>query len=767
MDVCHVYEFGPFRLDAQKKTLSRGTELLTLTPKVFETLVLLVENRDRALSKDELMAKLWTDSFVDEANLSQNIFVLRKALGENAQDQRYIVTVRGTGYRFAEAVRELPTVSSTSGSATESDAQREPRIPASGRRLLVGALGLVVLAAALVGAVMYRRLRRPVLTNKDTIVLSDFDNRTGDPIFDGTLKQALTIQLEQTPFLNLLSDQRVSATLKLMNRPDGEHVSRNVALEVCQRTNSKAVVSGAIAALGHEYVVSLEALNCRENGEVFGSQQVHAANKEGVLDALSAASSGLRRELGESLASIRKFDAPLREVTTPSLDALKAFNAGAELQRHGPDPSAAIQFYNRAIELDPNFALAYAYLAQIYTSIGESERGIFFLEKAYALRDRVSKREGLLLESFYHSDVTGNTDKEIEAYNVWMEEYPRDWLPVDSLATTLRLYFNQYDKAVELDQRAIELDPQQPFSPSGLALSYLALNRVQDARGVLDRMLAKGLDNLNIRASLYQVAVMQGDTATADQQAHWSDKQPAQDNLGYFLTAGGAQLGHLANAQAIADRDVKELTTAGFKESAAVELSSLAVIEASFQDIMEARRHAALSLDLSHAAIGDRNAALALALSGDAVRAQALIQKQERQFPKDTWLNRVMAPCVRAAIVINQHKFAEAIALLEPVRRYDLASGLGFESLYLRGLAFLGANKPDRAAAEFQVIIDHRGVASLSPNWALAYLGMARAHALAGDIAGSRSAYQQFLALWKEADPGIPILKEARAEYVD
>jgi eukaryotic-like serine/threonine-protein kinase len=760
-----VYEFGPFRLDPQKKTLLRGSELLTLTPKVFETLVLLVENRDRALSKDELMAKLWTETFVEEANLSQNIFVLRKALGENAQDQRYIVTVRGTGYRFAEAVRELPTVSSTSGSATESDAQREPRIPASGRRLLVGALGLVMLAAALVGAVMYRWSRRPVLTDKDTIVLSDFDNRTGDPIFDGTLKQALTIQLEQTPFLNLLSDQRVSATLKLMNRQDGEHVSRNVALEVCQRTNSKAVVSGTIAALGHEYLVSLEALNCRENGEVFGGQQVRAANKEGVLDALSAAASGLRRELGESLASIRKFDAPLREATTPSLDALKAFNAGAELQRHGPDPSAAIPFYKRAIELDPNFALAYAYLGRIYANIGESERGIPYSERAYALRERVSKREGLLLETFYHSEVTGNTDKEIETYNVWMEEYPRDWLPVDSLGTTLRLYSSQYEKTVDLYQRAMVLDPQQPFSPSGLALSYLALNRVQDARAVLDRTLASGLDNPNTRTSLYQVAVMQGDTATAEQQARWSDGQPAQDSLGYFLTAAAAQLGRLSDAQAIADRDVKELATAGFKESAAAELSSLAVIEASFQDFREARRHAVSSLKLSNDFAVVRNAALALALAGDAVRAQSLIQEQERQYPQDMSLSRLTAPCIRTAIAIDQRKFVEAASLLEPVRRYDLASGLGFGSLYLRGLAFLASHNGDEAAAEFQTIIDHRGVAPLSPNWALAYLGLARARSFAGDTAGSRPAYEQFFALWKDADSGIPILQEANAEY--
>jgi tetratricopeptide (TPR) repeat protein len=633
--------------------------------------------------------------------------------------------------------------------------------------LAVVSLGLLLLACALIGAVMYRYRARPgpLLTEKDTIVLSDFDNRTGDAIFDGTLKQALAIQLEQTPFLNLLSDQRMSATLKLMNRQDGEHVSRNVALEVCQRTNSKAVVAGSIAALGHEYLVSLEALNCHESGEVFAGQQVRAGNKDGVLDALSAAASGLRREVGESLASLHKFDAPLREVTTPSLDALKAFNAGAELTRHGPDPSAAIPFYQRAIELDPNFALAYAYLSRVYANIGDGERGIPYSEKAYALRDRVSKRERLLLEAFYHSAVTGNTDKEIETYNVWMQEYPRDWIPVDSLATTLRFYFNQYEKTVELYQRAMLLDPQQPLSPSGLAMSYLALNRVQDARAVLDRTLAKGLDNLNVRTSLYQVAVMQGDKVTAEQQARWSDEQPAQDGIGYLLTPAVAQRGRLSDAEAIADRDVKELVTAGFKESAALEYWGLAMIEARFLNFKDARRHATSSLALSHDATVVRYVALAFALSGDSVRAQTLIQEQERQFPQDMVLNRILAPCVRAAIAINQHKFGDAIALLEPVRRYDLASVLGFESLYLRGLAFLGENKPDAAAAEFQTIIDHRGVAPLNPNWALAYLGLARARALAGDAAGSRSAYGQFFALWKDADLRISILQEANAEY--
>ncbi len=752
-----MYEFGPFRLDPQKKVLSRGSEPVTLTPKVFETLVLLVENRERVLSKDDLMGRLWPGTFVDEANLSQNIFILRKTLGETAQDQRYIVTVRGTGYRFAEPVREVSETSQKTSSS--------PRLPRSlwMNRLAPGILAVLVIAALVAGA-LHRRLRQDVkLTDKDTVLVSDFNNRTGDPVFDGTLKQALSIQLEQTPFLNLISDQKVQATLRLMGRED-QGVNRDTALEICQRVNGKAVIAGSITNMGKEYVLSLEALDCLE-GNAFAAEQLQASSKEEILDSLGIASSALRVKLGESLTSIRQFDVPLREATTSSLDALKAYSSGAEIMRHQAEQSAAIPFLNRAIELDPNFALGYTYLSTAYSNIGESERAADLQKKAYSLRDRVSERERLFITSYYHSSVTGDFDKEMEAYNVWMVEYPRDWLPVNSLANLYASILGQYEKSAELDDRAWRLDSQQPYSPSGLAEAYAALNRVEDARAVLARATAAKLDNLPVRTALYHLAVLRGDDASADAQVRWSASQPVRDNLGPTIASAAAQRGRLRDARAIVERDVKELQASGFRETAAREYAALATFEAGSHSFKQARRDVSTSMRLFHGRSNLGPLALSLALTGDTNQAQAMIDELVRRYPHDVSLSRLLIPCSRAAIEINRHRYEPAIALLEPMRRFDLGSSIDFYSLYLRGLAYLGNHQADAAVGEFEKIVNNRGVAPVSPNWALAHLGLARAYALSGNNAKARVSYEKSLELWKEADPDIPVLEEARREY--
>lgn len=761
-----MYEFGPFRLDPAKRVLLRGEEPLSLTPKVFDTLLLLVQNRDRVMPKEELMNRIWPESFVEEANLSQTIFMLRKTLGETAAEQSYIATVRGSGYRFDEPVREIPDSphaetplepdsAASFGAATQTQTSHFRRLVALLALLAVGLLG---------AGGLYLRLRRtPKLTDKDTVVLSEFDNRTGDPIFDGTLKPALAIDLEQTPFVSLLPDQRVRSTLKLMNRPDDERVTRDAALEICQRTDTKAVIAGSIISVGGEYVISLEVLDCLDNGAVIASQRARSRGKETVLDALDQAAVALRRDLGESLASIRKFDAPLRQATTPSLEALKAFNAGAELVRHSPNQSAAIPLYMHAIELDPKFALAYAYLGRAYTNIGEVQRARPYFEKAYALRDRVSEREKLLLTSFYQSDASGDIDKEMETYRIWMEEYPRDWLPVDGLAGSLTANFNEYEQAAQLHRRAMQLDPQQPYSPAGLAQSYLALGQTQDAKAVLDAALARGLGNLSVRSGLYQVAIVQGDTVAETEQARWSDARPVIDNFGPLLAFTAAQRGRLEEARHQFQRDVQELHPAGWDETAAVELAQLALFEANFRH-SGMRRDADASLALARRT-NLPTLSIAFAMAGDSVHAEAVAREMERS----SWLTpndrRFSLPCVRAAIAISQNNFDEAISSLEPMRRYDLGSAMGFQSLYLRGLAFLGKRDSAKAAAEFQTIIDHRGVAPYSPNWTLAHLGLARARVLANDAVGARTAYQQFFAIWKDADRALPLLSQVEAEY--
>jgi len=712
------------------------------------------------------MNSIWPESFVEEANLSQTIFMLRKALGEAAPEQSYIATVRGSGYRFDEPVREIaevpmpaapsePRSASSSGSGTQKQT--------SHFRGLVAWFALLVVGVVATSGLYLRSWRTPKLTEKDTVVLSDFDNRTGDPIFDGTLKPALAIDLEQTPFLSLVPDQRVRSTMKLMNRREDERVTRDAALEICQRTDSKAVIAGSIISVGGEYVLGLEVLDCRESGAVIASQRARSRGKDTVLDALSQAAASLRRDLGESLASIRKFNTPLRQATTASLEALKTFNTGAELARHSPNPSSAIPLYVHAIELDPKFALAYAYLGRTYMNLGEVQRARPYLENAYAMRDRVSEREKLLLTSFYESDVLGDIDKEMETYRVWIEEYPRDWIPVDSLAFLLTFDFNEHEKAVQLFIHAMQLDPQQPYSPSGLAQSYLALGRTQDAKAVLDAAFARGLENTSVRSALYQLAILQGDVAAENEQARWSEAQPATDNLGPLVAFTAAQRGYLEEARHQVQRDVQELHTAGWDETAALELAQLALIEASFQH-PGVRRDADASLALGHKT-NLPTLSIAFAMAGDSVRAEAVARELERS----SWLTpndrRFSLPCVRAAIAISQNSFDEAIKLLEPMRRFDLGAAMGLQSLYLRGLAFLGKQDSAKAADEFQTIIDHRGVAPHSPNWSLAHLGLARARVLAHNVAGARTAYQQFFAIWKDADRTIPLLNQIEAEY--
>lgn len=782
-----MYEFGPFRLDPAKHVLLRGEEPVSLTPKAFETLLLLVENRDRVLLKDELMTRLWPESFVEEANLSQTIFMLRKTLGETAQDQRYIVTIRGTGYRFAEPVREakqdgngnsvpsrIANADDAAGSEPVPDSgpaaalpkQTSPTLPSTpvftaGR--LVLALALLALAVV-AGTLYWRSLSSKPLTGRDTILLAEFDNTTGDPVFDGTLRQALAIQLEQSPFLKVLSDQRTNEILKLMKRAPGERLTRAVALEVCQRENIKAVLAGSIASIGKQYLLSLEALNC-QSGETFASQQARTDSREGVLDGLSQCASKMRAQLGESLASIGKFDRPLREVTTSSLDALKTFTSGAQMIREGRDETAAAVLLQRAIELDPNFAVAYNYLAIAYDHLGEDEKAAFYQSRAYALRDRGSEREKLLITSSYHWLVTGDMDKEIETEQLWGEEYPRDYLSFQNLGDTYWQYLGQYEKASELLEQAWQLEPKQPNSPRALAFCFLGLNRVDQARALLDRLVDEKYDTWAVHSARFTAAAMQGDKATLEAEGRWSAGQPAATNIADWIWAEAVQRGRVKEARRIAERQIEELRAAGYKEAASLSAVGLANAEALFGDYEEARKHAALSNTLFRSRSNLEGVAFATALSGDAGQAQKITDELIRKYPSDTLLHQIVVPLVQAAGEISRHHPEKANVALEAARRYEGGFVYGFSILYLRGLAHLQNHQAMDAIADFQKIVDHRGISPLAQQLVLARLGLARAYASSGDVANARSAYRGFFALWEDADPDIPILKQAKTEY--
>jgi predicted Zn-dependent protease len=626
-------------------------------------------------------------------------------------------------------------------------------------------LGLALLGTAVVAGGLYFRARFSApLTEKDTILLADFDNTTGDAVFDGTLRQALAIQLEQSPFLKVFSDQRVHETLKLMNRAPGERLTRAVALEVCQRESIKAVLAGSIASIGKQYILNLEALNCH-SGDTLASEQARSDSREGVLDGLSQSATKMRAQLGESLASITKFDRPLREVTTSSLEALKTFTSGAQMIREGRDESAAVVLFQRAIEVDPNFAMAYNYLAISYDHIGENEKSAFYQSRAYDLRDRVSEREKLLITSSYHWLVTGDSEKETETYQLWREEYPRDYLPPQFLGDNDWSYLGQYEQAAELLKQAWQLEPKQPNSPRSLAYCYLGLNRVQEARALLDRLVDEKYDTWSVHAARFTTAAMQGDKATLEAEGRWSAAQPTATNLADWIWAEAVQRGRMREARKIAERQIDELHAAGYKEAASLSAAGFANAEALFGDYEQARKYAVLSNTLFRSRANLAGVALAAALSGDAGQAQKIADELVREYPSDTILHQVFVPLVLAAGDVSREHPEKAIVDLEPARRYEGGCLYGFWIVYLRGVAHLKNHQEADAVADFQEIADHRGTSPLSQQWVLAHLGLARAHAASGDVVKARSAYQSFFALLPDADPDMPVLKQAQAEY--
>jgi tetratricopeptide (TPR) repeat protein len=581
-------------------------------------------------------------------------------------------------------------------------------------------------------------------------------------VFDGTLRQALAIDLAQSRFLSLVSDEGLRASLQLMNRNPGEPLGRATALEVCRRRGLDSMLDGAIVRLGNEYVLTLEAIGCGE-GERVASSQARADRKERVLDALSRAASDMRAQLGESLASIRNSDRPLREVTTSSLEALQAFTLGSELMRHGPDSSAGIPHFEQAIALDPAFASAHAYLALLYSQLAEFERAAELQGRAYALRDRVSERERYHITASWHSLVTGDLDREIATYELWAAQYPRDWLPRMNLAEIQAAVLGNYRRALSLASEAEQLEPEQPYSAAIMAAAHMALNELGAARKVLDRALARKLDHAQIHEELFRLAVLQGDTALAAAQRSWSAQQPVQGDIGWLLAAEMGLGGHLKEFRAAKRAHARALSAAGFGEAAAYDLSRIALVAALYGDA-ESAADAAAALASSPGRDALRRLAFAHAFAGRTAEAAALLEDFEQRYPHDLISRRIDIPLTRALLGAREGKVTESLQSLESLRRFDSGRQWSFHPLYVRGLLLL--QKGDGAAAEeeFRKIIDQRGVSPFAPEWELAHLGAARAAALVGSPERAQAAYRRFLDLWKTADADIPVLREARAE---
>jgi eukaryotic-like serine/threonine-protein kinase len=665
--------------------------------------------------------------------------------------------------------------------AVSSGALAAQQAPASQKKRLWKVLAGAVLIAGLIGSGLYYRSRQTkTLTEKDTIVLADFTNRTDDPVFDDTLKQALTVALNQSPFLNVLSDNKVAETLKLMARPANTSITPEVARELCQRAASKAYIAGSIAGLGSEYVLGLQAVNC-QSGDPLAQEQVRAAAKEKVLDALGQAAAKLRGELGESLATVQRFDVPLAETTTSSLEALKAYSLGMKAL-HEKGEATALPFHQRAIQLDPNFAMGYRAVGADYFGLQELGRASEYFTKAFELREHANEREKQYITAAYYTNVTGEMDKAAQVYQEQIASYPRDNRAY-VLVGIVYAAQGHYEKSAEAFRQSLRLNPDISVPYVNLVNSLLALQQFNQARQVIHEAQLRKLDDFIFHSGLYAMAFLGTDSPAMAEQQKWFAGQPDSENLGLSLASDTeTYTGHLSKARELTKRSVDSAIRADSKETGAIWYENAALHEAAFGSAESAKRTAILGLKLSPTSqAASVEAALAFAMAGDTGRAEPLAQDLNKRFPLDTQVQSLWLPAVRAQVALDRKNPAAALESLEaaaPIEFGQIAFLTNISCLYptyLRGQAFLATGESAAAAAEFQKILDHGGIVWNCWTGALAHLGVARANVLQwknsngadSDAARvrARTAYQDFLTLWKDADPDIPILKQVQAEY--
>jgi len=642
----------------------------------------------------------------------------------------------------------------------------------SGRSLWKIVASVAALVAALIVGSFYWRSHKTVkLTDKDTIVLADFTNSTGDAVFDGALRQGLSVQLEQSPFLSIISDQQIQQTLQMMGHPADTKLTPTIARELCQRTASAAVLDGSIAQIGTPYLLTVKAVNCA-NGATLASTEAQASDKSHVLDVLGKTASEMRRKLGESLSTVQKFDTPLEEATTPSLEALKAYSSGLMVS-NTTGPAAAIPFYKHAIELDPKFPLAYSMLGRAYGDLGESDASADYSRKAYELRARASEAEKYFISAHFHIAVTGDMQKAEQICELWIQAYPRAEIPHDFLSGIVLPVFGQYERAVEEAVEAVRLNPHLSISRRLLVASYIGVNRLDEAKAAYEQALQHKLRHPFFHADLYSIAFLENDTTAMAKQVAWAESQPGiEDELLSLEADTAAYSGQLRDAREFSRRAMGSAERAGEKETAATYSAMSGVREALFGNSVEARRDAASATARSRGRDAQYGAALAFAYAGNDKRAQMLTDDLDKRFPEDTLVQFNYLPTLRARLALNLENASRGLEILRAATPYELgmttSSTYGWNSLYpvfVRGEVYLAAQQGSEAAAEFQKILDHPGIVLNSPIDALAHLQLGRAYAMQGDTAKAKAAHQDFLTLWKDADPDIPILKQAKAEY--
>ncbi len=637
--------------------------------------------------------------------------------------------------------------------------------PKSPWTLIVPAIA-TVLVLLVAGFLYFRSRQSAKLTEKDSVLLADFVNTTGDAVFDGTLKQALAVQLEQSPYLNIFPESRIQEALKFMGRPSGERVTKDVAHEICLREGVKAMLIGSISSLGSHYVITLEAVNA-QTGDSLDREQVEAESKEQVLKSLDKAASSLREKLGESIGSVQKFTTPLEAATTSSLEALKEFSIGQE--KHSTfDDDGAIPHLKRAVELDPTFAMAWAVLGITYNNTGNTKQAFECLQKAFDVKDRASERERFYISSHYYDTFRGQLDKGIETLEQWTQAYPRDTIPWDNLALAEQ-DSGQLDKALAYASQAMKVNPKDPYAYQNLSASYVYLNRYDEAKAVVDQAIAQKIDPWSLHMTLYWTAFIRGDEAAMQQEVSQSSGKVQEAIIVLLAAQGECAQGKIIKARESFARAAAAAQVHGIKEWIALSLAGEAYCNAETGFTPEARQAMNAALAAADTPDTEADAVRVFARTGDTARSEKLIADLAKEQPFDTLLNEVKLPTARAILDLQRNQPAQAVAALEPARLYDLGADRRstgtYMSMYVRGEAYLRSHDGANAAQEFQKILDHRGIQPTSQFVSLAKLGLGRAYALAGDTPKAKAAYQDFFALWKDADPDVPLLKTAKAEY--
>jgi serine/threonine protein kinase/Tfp pilus assembly protein PilF len=656
-----------------------------------------------------------------------------------------------------------PVVNSATAAARLGSASAVAEVPAAHgwkTRTLFILAGVVVITGLLAGSLYFRSRSGRQLTEKDSVVLADFTNTTGDGVFDGTLKEALAVDLGQSPFLNIVPESKVRETLQYMGHATDARVTADVAREICQRLGSTATIVGSVSSIGSNFALNLNAMNCR-NGDSLARQEVEANSREQVLAALGEAAADLRKRLGESRASVQNFDKPLQQATTSSLEALQSFTRGEDLRAQGKD-SESISLYKHAVELDPNFAMAYAKLGVLYGELGETGKSEESYKKAFDLRDRTSQREKFYISARYYDAVTGETDKAVESDQLWAQTYPRDDTPHINLAFLFRL-LGQLDAAIHEAQETLRLGSVQVMPYGSLAYAYLDLNRFDEAKATMHQAKSHGLEPWYFHEILFEMAFIQGDPAGMQKEVEWDRGHPEESSMRSLQASAAASLGQLKRARQLFQEAIDLNNSHNLKEASANLLAGEAGLEAVLGNPSRAREEAKAALSLTHGLSVENGAGYTLARTGDLLQAQTLANDLAKHYPLNLFRNKIDIPVILAVVEMRRGNPGRAVELLQVARPYELGEYAGLTPAYVRGEAYLQMRDGTKAAEEFQKIVDHRG---LDPfDYDLALLGLARAYDIQKDTAKAKAKYQDFFALWKDADPDILILKQARAEY--